>query len=113
MIDQRAIHSFRDELEKIALNGLQRAAIGAATGGAAAELTGNREHAGKAMIAGALAPTIIKKSPKKLLIAGALGAPAVIAARSANAQANYEQEVGNQYINNIMNQPASDPGPWL
>ncbi len=106
--------SMRDELGQIVkyANAARNALIGAAVGGTSAVLAGQDQHAGKAMIAGALAPTVFRH-PKKVLAAGALGIPAYIGAKAINTEADNHTRVGNHYTHEMLSTPPSDAGPWL
>lgn len=109
-----AFAAMREELAFIVkeANAARNMMLGASAGGAAAVLTGNGDHAGKAMIGGALAPTLIRH-PKKILTAGAVGLPLYYGLKATNTQADHHQRVGNAYTREMLTAPPSDAGPWL
>lgn len=111
-------HAFFDELEKIAGAGaaLRRAAMGAGVGAIAAGATGQEDHMGKAMLAGALAPTVAANPRRALGVAGVgigMGVPLYAGSRAIRTQFDHDQRVGNEYTQSILNQQASSPNEWL
>lgn len=111
-------HAFADELIKIASTGtaLRRAAIGAGVGGLAAGVTGQENHIGKAMLAGALAPTVAANPRRALGVAGVglgMGVPLYAGSRAVRTQFDHDQRVGNKYTRSLLSQPASSPNEWL
>lgn len=114
------LSSFAQEYESIVKQaGIKRVLQGGALGAAAAGLSGNEEHAGEAMLGGALLGTGVRGKGTGLRFnwrvpagIGAVGAGGYLGTKALTNQNNINRDVTNQYTAGILSQPASSPGPW-